>query len=79
MSREIPLLKKSKKIEALEKLTGKKSNGTNYITEATFLAAAGLETIILGPGPINAHIADEFISFKSLEKCTVLYKQIINS
>ena len=47
----------------------------NYITEASLIPKS--QKIILGPGPITAHEANEYISAKSLQKTISQYKKII--
>ena len=50
-------------------------NRINYTTEASFIE--GGRKYILGVGPVNAHIKDEFISIESLEKLEKQYLEII--
>ncbi len=49
----------------------------NYITEASFLD--GKKRIILGAGPINAHVDNEYITVASLEKLEQQYLNIIHT
>lgn len=46
----------------------------SFITEASFLNG---NRIILGPGPVNPHEKNEYITLESLEKCVSQYKEII--
>lgn len=63
-------------VNMAEKISGKKSGSANYATEGALLARNN-EVIILGPGPVNAHKADEFVSQKSLQKMVQVYKEMI--
>ena len=47
----------------------------SFITEASFLEG---NRIILGPGPVNPHEKNEYITIDSLEKCIKQYEGIIN-
>lgn len=47
----------------------------SFITEASFLKG---NRIILGPGPVNPHEKNEYITIDSLEKCVKQYEEIIN-
>ncbi len=55
---------------------GKNCKTTNFITEASFINSKN--RYILGVGPINPHIANEYITIESLDKLVEQYKQIIN-
>ena len=46
----------------------------SFITEASFLEG---NKIILGPGPVNPHEKNEYITIESLEKCVNQYVEII--
>lgn len=73
-----PLANKGKKfINLVEIITNKKAKGVNYATEGSFLKGKNNEIIILGPGPINAHKANEYVSKKSLDKIAKIYKRLI--
>lgn len=52
-----------------------KVNMSDFISEASFIESGN--KYILGVGPINAHIIDEFISIKSLEKLEEQYLEFI--
>ena len=47
----------------------------NYITEASFLDSK--ERLILGVGPVNAHVDDEYITIASLEKLERQYLALL--
>lgn len=47
----------------------------SFITEASFLNG---NRIILGPGPVNPHEKNEYITIDSLERCVKQYEEIIN-
>lgn len=64
-------------ISDMEKITENKSEGVNYFTDGSFLGRLSLRMIILGPGPFNAHKANEWVSKKSLYKTAQIYKTII--
>jgi acetylornithine deacetylase len=64
-------------INKLEKISGQKASGQNYATEGNLFGQYGLAPIILGPGPMTAHQANEYVSQKSLTKSINIYKKII--
>ncbi len=68
---------KSEFSKMMERLAGKKLTSANYMTEASFLNENGNEAVIIGPGPVMAHKADEYVSKKSLEKMTDIYRKAI--
>ncbi len=73
-----PMLgKRGNFIEVVEYIANKKSTTANYATEGSFLGGTGNQVVILGPGPIMAHMADEYISEKSFKKTINMYKHII--
>lgn len=53
-----------------------KCKTTNFITEASLIKSKN--RYILGPGPLNAHEANEYITRESLDRLVIQYKQIIN-
>lgn len=59
----------------IEQLSGKERTSENYVTEASFLE--DVNSIILGPGPITAHQANECIDIKGLNKLVDIYKEVI--
>lgn len=52
----------------------------DFWTEAALFSAAGLTSIVLGPGNISqAHTPDEAVPIEDLTKATLIYTTIINS
>jgi acetylornithine deacetylase len=50
-------------VEAAEALTGHRAESASFGTEAPFLNALGMDTIVLGPGDIDqAHQPDEYLA-----------------
>ena len=61
-----------------EKLTQQRAGAVAYGTEAPYLQALGMETIILGPGDIDqAHQPDEFIDMDRLQPMIDILTQMI--
>jgi acetylornithine deacetylase len=62
-----------------KQLTGRNSHSkVAYGTEGGLFAAAGIPTVVCGPGNIDqAHKADEFIRITELEKCGVFLDKLI--
>ncbi len=61
-----------------EKLTGHPAEAVAFATEAPFLQALGMDTIVLGPGSIKrAHQPDEFIELDQFQPCIDLLQQFI--
>ena len=56
-------------------MDGKDIKSTSFITEVSFIKSKN--KCILGVGPINPHEANEFITFESLNKLVLQYRQII--
>lgn len=53
-------------------------NGANYWTDGAHLRAAGIPTVVFGPGNIaQAHAALEFIEIASMEKAVAVYMDFI--
>jgi acetylornithine deacetylase len=51
----------------------------NYGSEAGIFQAAGIPTVICGPGrDSEAHVADEWIAVEQLERCVGFIKELIN-
>jgi len=74
-----PMINANKKfINLVEKITGKKTRAANYATEGSFFPRNN-SIVILGPGPDNAHIANEFVSAKSLQKIQEIYSKLIKN
>ncbi len=64
-------------ISDMEKITGNKKGGVNYITDGSFLGKLTSRMIILGPGPFNSHQSDEWVSKKSLQNTEQVCKTIV--
>lgn len=64
----------SELVSVYEEKTGKKGQPFFGITEASFFEG---DRVILGPGPMTAHEANEHISVASLEKTEEIYKDMI--
>ncbi|MGN1334341.1 MAG: M20/M25/M40 family metallo-hydrolase [Anaerovoracaceae bacterium] len=62
-------------VKYYEERTGKKGQPFFGITEASFFEG---DRVILGPGPMTAHEANEHISEESLNKTVDIYTDIIN-
>lgn len=62
-------------INYLENITQKKKRGLNYTTEASFLTNGSMA--ILGPGPVTAHMKDEYITKESYQETIEAYQSII--
>jgi acetylornithine deacetylase len=71
-----PMICKDKEFVALIESKTAKGKGMSFLTEASFVN--NTNSIILGPGPITAHEADEYIYLDSYIKTIELYKNIIN-
>ncbi|MDD5138626.1 MAG: M20/M25/M40 family metallo-hydrolase [Verrucomicrobiales bacterium] len=57
-----------------------KTVGVNYFCDAAVLSAAGIPSVVFGPGDIaQAHTADEWISLASLERGKNLLFRFLNS
>lgn len=70
---DIDLFDNKEDISDIEEISAPKTS-ENYFTEASFMSTSA---IILGPGPITAHQANEYISVKSLEKSVDIFQKII--
>ena len=57
-----------------------KPAGVQYFCDAAVLAAAGIPSVVFGPGDIaQAHTADEWISLAELERAKALLVRFLNS
>ena len=59
-----------------EEITNNKKKSFNYVTEASFLDKDNV--IILGVGPNNEHMKDEYVDVDSYNDTIKVYKKIIN-
>ena len=65
-------------VQAAERLSGHHAESVAFGTEAPFLNALGMDTIVLGPGDIDqAHQPDEFLSLDRLTPTVALLKGLI--
>ena len=54
--------------------------GAPFATHASYLADAGLPTLVFGPGsPYPAHTKDEWVSVKEIEQGTKVYESIMRA
>ena len=54
--------------------------GVPYGTDGATLAPAGIQTVVLGPGSIEqAHSPDEWVELEQVEKCAMLYEEIVRT
>ena len=61
-------------VEVYEQLSGEKGMPFFGITEASFFEG---DRVIIGPGPMTAHEANEHVTIESLEKTTEIYAEMI--
>lgn len=65
-------------VRALEELTGHPAGGVSFGTEAPFLRALGMDTVVLGPGDIAvAHQPDESLRLDRLTPTLDLLQRVI--
>jgi acetylornithine deacetylase len=65
-------------VQAAESLTGHASEAVGFGTEAPFLNALGMETLVLGPGNLaQAHQPDEYLDAASIEPTLELLRALI--
>lgn len=70
--------KHSELVQLAEKLTQSDAQSVAFATEAPFLKALGMQTIVLGAGSIDqAHQPDEFISLDQINPAVQLLRQFI--
>jgi len=68
----------SELVAQVEKLTGHSASAVAFGTEAPFLQALGMETVVLGPGSINqAHQPDEFLALDQIRPTLDLLRNLI--
>jgi acetylornithine deacetylase len=65
-------------VSLAESLTGHRCDAVAFATEAPYLRALGMDTIVLGPGCISrAHQPDEYIELAQFQPCIDLLKRFI--
>jgi acetylornithine deacetylase len=68
----------SELVRLAERLTGHRAEAVAFATEAPFLQALGMETIVMGPGSIDrAHQPDEYLELDQIQPCIALLQQCI--
>jgi acetylornithine deacetylase len=68
----------SELVRLAERLTGHRAEAAAFATEAPFLQALGMETIVMGPGSIDrAHQPDEYLELEQIQPCIALLQQCI--
>jgi len=68
----------SELVQLAEQLSGAAPSSVAFATEAPFLQALGMQTIVLGPGSIDqAHQPDEYIGLDQIEPSVTLLRQFI--
>jgi len=77
-SKPLNVNENSEVVVMLTKMLKKQPAGAPYYTEAVNYTAAGIPTVICGPGNINqAHTPDEYITLKQLELGVKTFKESI--
>lgn len=67
-------------VKAVEKLTGHQAESVAFATEAPFMQALGMETLVMGPGSIEqAHQPNEYIEQKQIEPAITLLRNLITT
>lgn len=65
-------------VKAAEALTGHAAESVAFATEAPFLQAMGMETIVMGPGSIDqAHQPDEFLALDQIQPTVDILAHLI--
>jgi len=65
-------------IDAMQALTDAEPTSVAFATEAPFLTALGLETVVLGPGSIDqAHQPNEFVELKQLKPTIAIIRGLV--
>lgn len=68
----------SRLVETVERLTGQASQSVAFATEAPFMQALGMETLVMGPGSIDqAHQPDEYIEQSQIEPAIRVLRDLI--
>ena len=77
-SKPLDVPEDSEVVRMLTKMLKKQPSGAPYYTEAVNYMAAGIPTVICGPGNIDqAHTPDEYITLKQLELGVKIFKESI--
>lgn len=70
----------SELVQCVERLTGHSAGNVGFATEAPFLQALGMQTVVLGPGSIDcAHQADEYLAYGQIKPAISLLKSLIQT
>ena len=64
----------NKMISIIKKIAREDKQAENYVTEASFIKS---ESVVIGPGPITAHQANEYIEIQKLKQLVKIYIKII--
>ncbi|MDY6799088.1 MAG: acetylornithine deacetylase [Pseudomonadota bacterium] len=65
-------------VQACEKLTGHPAQAVAFATEAPWLQALGMETLVMGPGSIDqAHQPDEFLALSQIQPSVDILRGLI--
>ena len=65
-------------IKTVHELTGHNPQSVAFATEAPFLQAHGMQTVVMGPGSIDqAHQANEFIALSELKPAVEVLEAVI--
>jgi acetylornithine deacetylase len=68
----------SELVDTCAKLTGYAPEAVAFATEAPFLQALGMDTVVLGPGSIDvAHQPDEYMALDQVQPCINLLRQLV--
>jgi acetylornithine deacetylase len=66
-------------VTAVESICGHTAGAVGFATEAPFLQALGMQTVIFGPGSITrAHQPDEYLEMAQIEPATVALGKLIH-
>jgi acetylornithine deacetylase len=66
-------------VTTCERLSGNKAESVAFATEAPYLSAMGIETLVMGPGSIDqAHQPDEFIDLRQIKPTVDMLSQLIH-
>jgi acetylornithine deacetylase len=65
-------------VASCARLTGHAPQSVAFATEAPFLQALGMDTVVLGPGSIDvAHQPDEYMALDQVQPCITLLRALI--